>query len=112
MPKLLIVEDNELNRDMLSRRLIRRGYDVVLAVDGAQGVAMAGTERPDLILLDMSLPVLVVVGFVAGFLRNFATDVEMIWSFSPFVDLSLYRWIRKVVPRPKILSTSGQASAV
>ena len=58
MPKLLIVEDNELNRDMLSRRLIRRGYDVVLAVDGAQGVAMAGTERPDLILLDMSLPVL------------------------------------------------------
>src|SRR6476469_7351923 len=58
MPKLLIVEDNELNRDMLSRRLIRRGYDVVLAVDGAQGVAMAGTEHPDLILLDMSLPVL------------------------------------------------------
>ena len=47
MPKLLIVEDNELNRDMLSRRLIRRGYDVVLAVDGAQGLAMAGSERPD-----------------------------------------------------------------
>ena len=58
MPKLLIVEDNELNRDMLSRRLIRRGYDVVLAVDGAQGLAMAGSEHPDLILLDMSLPVL------------------------------------------------------
>jgi CheY-like chemotaxis protein len=58
MAKLLIVEDNELNRDMLSRRLIRRGYDVVLAVDGAQGLAMAGSEHPDLILLDMSLPVL------------------------------------------------------
>ena len=58
MAKLLIVEDNELNRDMLSRRLIRRGYDVVLAVDGAEGLAMAGTEHPDLILLDMSLPVL------------------------------------------------------
>ncbi|MBA2627566.1 MAG: response regulator [Gemmatimonadales bacterium] len=58
MPKLLIVEDNELNRDMLSRRLTRRGYDVVLAVDGGEGVAMAEAERPDLILLDMSLPVL------------------------------------------------------
>ena len=58
MPKLLIVEDNELNRDMLSRRLLRRGYEVVLAVDGAEGVAKAGTEQPDLILLDMNLPVL------------------------------------------------------
>ncbi len=58
MPKLLIVEDNELNRDMLSRRLTRRGYDVVLAVDGGEGVAMAEAQRPDLILLDMSLPVL------------------------------------------------------
>ncbi|MEO8227385.1 MAG: response regulator [Gemmatimonadota bacterium] len=58
MPKLLIVEDNELNRDMLSRRLIRRGYDVVLAVDGGEGVTRASTEAPDLILLDMSLPVL------------------------------------------------------
>jgi CheY-like chemotaxis protein len=58
MPKLLIVEDNELNRDMLSRRLARRGYDVLLAADGAEGVAMALAEQPDLILLDMSLPVL------------------------------------------------------
>ncbi len=58
MPKLLIVEDNELNRDMLSRRLARRGYDVVLAVDGGEGVTRASTEAPDLILLDMSLPVL------------------------------------------------------
>lgn len=58
MPKLLLVEDNENNRDMLSRRLVRKGYDVVMAVDGAQGVAMAEAETPDLILMDMSLPVM------------------------------------------------------
>ena len=58
MPKILLVEDNEMNRDMLSRRLERRGYQVVIAVDGEQGVAMAQLEAPDLILLDMSLPVL------------------------------------------------------
>ena len=58
MPKILLVEDNEMNRDMLSRRLIRSGYEVVLAVDGAQGVAMASSEAPDLVLMDMSLPVL------------------------------------------------------
>ena len=58
MPKILLVEDNEMNRDMLSRRLIRSGYEVVLAVDGAQGVAMASTDAPDLVLMDMSLPVL------------------------------------------------------
>jgi len=58
MAKILLVEDNEMNRDMLSRRLIRRGFDVVIAVDGAQGVDMAASEAPDLILLDMSLPVM------------------------------------------------------
>jgi CheY-like chemotaxis protein len=58
MPKILLVEDNEMNRDMLSRRLQRKGYAVVLAVDGAQGVALAAAEQPDLILMDMSLPVL------------------------------------------------------
>jgi two-component system cell cycle response regulator DivK len=58
MPKVLLVEDNEMNRDMLSRRLVRRGFEVSLAVDGQQGVDMAGTEGPDIILLDMSLPVL------------------------------------------------------
>ncbi len=56
MPKILLVEDNELNRDMLSRRLIRKGFEVVMAVDGLQGVAMASQEKPDLILMDMSLP--------------------------------------------------------
>jgi CheY-like chemotaxis protein len=57
MPKILLVEDNEMNRDMLSRRLERRGFVVVMAVDGPQGVAMATSEKPDLVLMDMSLPV-------------------------------------------------------
>jgi len=58
MPKVLLVEDNEMNRDMLSRRLHRRGFQVLLAVDGEQGVATAEKELPDIILMDMSLPVL------------------------------------------------------
>jgi two-component system, cell cycle response regulator DivK len=58
MLKILLVEDNETNRDMLSRRLARRGYEVIIAVDGAEGLAMAQAEAPDLILMDMSLPVL------------------------------------------------------
>ena len=56
MPKILLIEDNEMNRDMLSRRLIRRGYEVAIAVDGEQGLAMAQAEPPALILMDMSLP--------------------------------------------------------
>jgi two-component system, cell cycle response regulator DivK len=58
MAKILLVEDNEMNRDMLSRRLVRKGYEVVMAVDGEQAVAMAQSEKPDLILMDMSLPVI------------------------------------------------------
>jgi CheY-like chemotaxis protein len=58
MPKILLVEDNEMNRDMLSRRLVRNGFEVAIAVDGGQGVAMATSERPDLILMDLSLPVI------------------------------------------------------
>lgn len=58
MAKLLIVEDNEMNRDMLSRRLQRRGFTTIIAVDGGAGVAMARSEAPDLILMDMSLPVI------------------------------------------------------
>ena len=56
MSKILIVEDNEMNRDMLSRRLVKRGYDVDIAVDGEQGLAMARSTPPALILMDMSLP--------------------------------------------------------
>ena len=58
MAKILLVEDNEMNRDMLSRRLARRGYEVVVAVDGREGVAKARAEAPALVLMDMSLPVL------------------------------------------------------
>jgi two-component system cell cycle response regulator DivK len=58
MAKILLVEDNEMNRDMLSRRLVRNGYEVSIAMDGQQGVDMALSERPDLILMDMSLPVI------------------------------------------------------
>jgi two-component system cell cycle response regulator DivK len=58
MAKVLLVEDNEMNRDMLSRRLERRGFSVLIAVDGAEGVAMSKTEAPDIVLMDMSLPVL------------------------------------------------------
>jgi len=58
MTKILLVEDNEMNWDMLSRRLRRKGYDVVVATDGQQGVVLASSETPDLILMDMGLPVL------------------------------------------------------
>jgi CheY-like chemotaxis protein len=58
MAKILLVEDNEMNRDMLSRRLHRRGYEVLIAADGVQGIELARTEQPDIILMDMSLPVL------------------------------------------------------
>lgn len=57
MPTILLVEDNELNREMLSRRLVRRGFQVLLAVDGQEGVERARAELPDLVLMDMSLPV-------------------------------------------------------
>jgi len=56
MAKILLVEDNEMNRDMLSRRLEKRGYQLVNAADGPSGIAMAHTEKPELILMDMSLP--------------------------------------------------------
>ncbi len=58
MAKILVVEDNEMNRDMLTRRLQRRGYEVVIAVDGAEGLAVAQSESPALVLMDISLPVL------------------------------------------------------
>ena len=58
MSKILIVEDNEMNRDMLSRRLMRKGFEVVMAEDGQKGVEMSSSENPDLILMDLSLPVM------------------------------------------------------
>ena len=58
MAKILYVEDNEMNRDMLSRRLMRKGYEILIAVDGAIGLEMMKSERPDLVLMDMGLPVM------------------------------------------------------
>lgn len=58
MPKILLVEDNDMNRDMLSRRLERRGYEVIIAIDGAAGVRIATEQMPDLIIMDLRLPVL------------------------------------------------------
>ena len=58
MTKVLLIEDNDMNRDMLSRRLIRRGFQVVFAMDGQHGIDLARSERPDIILMDMSLPVI------------------------------------------------------
>ncbi|MBW8773165.1 MAG: response regulator [Gemmatimonadetes bacterium] len=58
MPRVLLVEDNEMNRDMLSRRLIKQGYEVTMAIDGGQGVEMAKAGSYDIILMDMSLPVI------------------------------------------------------
>ncbi len=70
MLKNLLVEDNEMNRDMLSRRLVRKGYEVVVAVDGQAGVDMAASENPDLILMDMSLPVMEGWEVTRGKIRN------------------------------------------
>jgi len=58
MAKVLLVEDNEMNRDMLSRRLMRRGFQVVFAINGKEGVELARSEKPDIILMDMSLPIM------------------------------------------------------
>jgi two-component system, cell cycle response regulator DivK len=58
MIRVLLVEDNEINRDMLARRLIRRGFEILIAIDGAEGVKMAQSSQPDLILMDMSLPII------------------------------------------------------
>ena len=58
MPKILLVEDNDMNRDMLSRRLIKRGYEIVTAISGDKGIELASSETPDLILMDMSIPVI------------------------------------------------------
>jgi CheY-like chemotaxis protein len=84
MPKILIVEDNEMNRDMLSRRLERRGFVIALAVDGQQGVDMARSEKPDLILMDMSLPVM--DGWTAT--RTIKDDAEL--SQIPVIALTAH----------------------
>jgi two-component system cell cycle response regulator DivK len=84
MPKILLVEDNEINRDVLSQRLQWKNYEVVIAVDGQQGVAMARTEAPDLILMDMGLPLL--DGWQATRLLKSAADTQSI----PVIALTAY----------------------
>ncbi len=76
MPTILLVEDNELNRDLLLRRLTRRGFDVIVAVDGSEGVERARADQPDLILLDMSLPVL--DGWVVARMLKASADTSAI----------------------------------
>jgi two-component system cell cycle response regulator DivK len=84
MAKILLVEDNEMNRDMLSRRLERKGYQIIIAVDGGQGVSMAKSEAPALILMDMSLPVL--DGWEATRLLKNAEDTRSI----PIIGLTAH----------------------
>jgi two-component system, cell cycle response regulator DivK len=84
MSKILLVEDNEMNRDMLSRRLMRKGYEVVMAFDGQQAVQMAATEKPDLILMDMSLPV------IDGWEATRQIKAEMATSRIPVIALTAH----------------------
>lgn len=84
MAKLLIVEDNEMNRDMLSRRLMRKGYEVIMAVDGQEGVNVARSEKPDLILMDMSLPIM--TGWEAT--QQIKADSEL--AHIPIIALTAY----------------------
>jgi CheY-like chemotaxis protein len=76
MTKILLVEDNEMNRDMLSRRLIRRGYDVIEAVDGVKGIEAVQNCRPDVILMDVSLPEM--DGWEATYLLKASTETQNI----------------------------------
>ena len=84
MPRILLVEDNELNRDMLSRRLAKRGYEISLAVDGAEGVATTRATMPDLVLMDMSLPVL------DGWDATSQLKNDPATSFIPIIGLSAH----------------------
>ena len=84
MPRILLVEDNELNRDMLSRRLAKRGYEISLAVDGAEGVATTRATMPDLVLMDMSLPVL------DGWDATSQLKNDPATSFMPIIGLSAH----------------------
>jgi two-component system cell cycle response regulator DivK len=84
MPNILIVEDDEMNRDMLSRRLLRKGFEVQIAIDGVEGVAMAQTAKPDLILMDMSLPKM------SGWEAASAIKGNPLVSFIPIIALTAH----------------------
>lgn len=87
MPKILVVDDDEMNRDMLSRRLLRKGYEVVLAVNGAEAIEKAALERPELILMDLSMPVL--DGYEAT--RRLKGDAET--TAIPIIGLSAHAMV-------------------
>jgi CheY-like chemotaxis protein len=87
MPKILVVDDDEMNRDMLSRRLLRKGYEVALAVNGAEAIARASTEHPALILMDLSMPVL--DGYEAT--RRLKSDAET--AAIPIIGLSAHAMV-------------------
>ncbi len=84
MPKILLVEDNEMNLDMLSRRLERRNFEILIAMDGAQGVELAKSQHPDLILMDMSLPIM--DGWEAT--RRIKADIKV--SHIPIIALTAH----------------------
>jgi CheY-like chemotaxis protein len=87
MPKILLVEDNEMNRDMLSRRLQRKGYSVITAEDGAKGLLLARSEMPDLILMDISLPVM------SGWEVTRLLKADEATRNIPIIALTAHAWI-------------------
>jgi CheY-like chemotaxis protein len=87
MPKILLVEDNEMNRDMLSRRLQRKGYSVVTAEDGEKGLLLARSEMPDLILMDISLPVM------SGWEVTRLLKADETTRHIPIIALTAHAWI-------------------
>jgi CheY-like chemotaxis protein len=87
MPKILLVEDNEMNRDMLSRRLQRKGYSVVTAEDGEKGLMMARSEMPDLILMDISLPLM------GGWEVTRLLKAEDATRHIPIIALTAHAWV-------------------
>jgi CheY-like chemotaxis protein len=87
MPKILLVEDNEMNRDMLSRRLQRKGYSVVTAEDGEKGLLLARSEMPDLILMDISLPVM------CGWEVTRLLKADEATRHIPIIALTAHAWI-------------------
>ena len=93
MAKVLLVEDNEMNRDMLSRRLERKGYEVLIAIDGSQGVSMGIENKPDIILIDMSLPV--IDGWTATQQLKNNPETQALVSSSWTLETSQYKKFNK-----------------
>jgi two-component system cell cycle response regulator DivK len=104
MTRILLVEDNEMNRDVLSRQLTRNGYEVVIAVDGQQGFDMALSERPDLILMDMSLPM------IDGWEATHRIKAEGTTAQIPVIALTAHAWRATGKKRSKWVATTTTPS--